>query len=575
MSKSTRIVVTIIVVILTTCFESAGLIAWLRLVLAGENGLGYMCLLAGELLELTIFVAYLQATTTGPKTRSPVKVIGAVGLIALFESLLWVFALAVYHIFGPVQGLIVLAILMHLKHDADVAVLSDTPLFHQVLTSKGLLATGLEVTGAILFFTLTLNGWWLIGGFAFLLCNALEHLVGGMIVSEALGGRGYLTASRRPRDLTVVVPIAADSVERLRGLLETIGGNIERNTILRFRQSESTHFARFVILDHDSTRAPSLLFSSNHDNSLVNYAQELSLTVADGLDRVFSHSCAYVPRTAHHGLALAAFLRRHSLRSKAFFSAYHDSSVQEILRCTAKRQDLEKKLDDNDAKTVRDLSALSTGPAKIASPLPAGIRAAFGRFLGWVLEHMAGIRVTTPTRDRRMTVTEQLIQAEDHKVQNQITVISKIKPGLWPRIFIRLAFYLISVQAARSRGSLSGLTTIHFARWVIIDEGEALYFESNYDGSWENYIDDFVDFASTGMNVIWGTAVDFPSAGCRDIEAFKHIIRNYQRPTQVFFSAYPEQTVINNLNDLAIEESRQTLTASASVRRLLTGSFAK
>src|SRR5262249_22290212 len=152
-------------------------------------------------------------------------------------------------------------------------------------------------------------------------------------------------------------------------------------------------------------------------------------------------------------------------------------------------------------------------------------------------------------------------------VQHQMTVVSPIKPGLWSHIYIRLVFLLVSMQARRSRGSLSGVATIHFARWVIIDDGAHLLFESNYDGSWESYIDDFVDFASTGMNVIWGTAVDFPSVGCRDIEAFKQIIRRYQRVTQVFYSAYPGSSVKNNLNDLSLARAVTQRRPNETVRR--------
>jgi hypothetical protein len=33
---------------------------------------------------------------------------------------------------------------------------------------------------------------------------------------------------------------------------------------------------------------------------------------------------------------------------------------------------------------------------------------------------------------------------------------------------------------------------------VLIDHGDTLLFESVYDGSWENYIDDFRDHAASG-----------------------------------------------------------------------------
>ena len=42
-------------------------------------------------------------------------------------------------------------------------------------------------------------------------------------------------------------------------------------------------------------------------------------------------------------------------------------------------------------------------------------------------------------------------------------------------------------------GSLIGVSTIHFVRWVLIDDGRRLMMVSDYDGSWESYIDEFAE----------------------------------------------------------------------------------
>ena len=128
-------------------------------------------------------------------------------------------------------------------------------------------------------------------------------------------------------------------------------------------------------------------------------------------------------------------------------------------------------------------------------------------------------------------------------------------------------------QAAHAHGSLSGLTTIHFARWVLLDGGRSILFESNYDGSWENYINDFVEFASRGMDAIWAGAVDFPRGGSRDIEAFKAIIRRYQFPAQVFYSAYPYSTVRNNLYNLRLAEALRQPAPNQTVREFTQGLY--
>src|SRR5690606_17415741 len=140
---------------------------------------------------------------------------------------------------------------------------------------------------------------------------------------------------------------------------------------------------------------------------------------------------------------------------------------------------------------------------------------------------------------------------EDVVTQNQMTVISRIKPGIWPLFRLKLALLAIELVAKHflNKGSLGGIITIHFARWAILDHGRYLLFESKYDGSWESYIGEFVDKAASGMDLIWTVTPGYPEKGAYDFEAFKSIIRRNQLKTQVFYSAYPDSTVRNILND--------------------------
>ena len=76
-----------------------------------------------------------------------------------------------------------------------------------------------------------------------------------------------------------------------------------------------------------------------------------------------------------------------------------------------------------------------------------------------------------------------------------------------------------------------------------------LIFESNYRGSWDSYLDDFVYKTLIPMNLLWGNLEGFPSKGCQDIEMFKQHQRPRQFPAQVYYCAYPELTVQNILCD--------------------------
>ena len=100
-------------------------------------------------------------------------------------------------------------------------------------------------------------------------------------------------------------------------------------------------------------------------------------------------------------------------------------------------------------------------------------------------------------------------------------------------------------------GSLIGISTIHFVRWLLLDEGRRLMMVSDYDGSWENYIDEFAELILSGLDAIWETSYGYPPDGARDLPGFKRFLRSHQVPSEIFYSAYPEETVLNIVNDRA------------------------
>jgi len=110
------------------------------------------------------------------------------------------------------------------------------------------------------------------------------------------------------------------------------------------------------------------------------------------------------------------------------------------------------------------------------------------------------------------------------------------------------------------RGTLGGIPTIHFARWVVLDGGRRLLFFSNFDGSWENYLGDFIDKAAPGLTAVWSNTVGCPRSeklvggGARDEQRFKSWTRDHQIFTQVWYSAYKELTVDNINNNSKVRE---------------------
>jgi len=140
---------------------------------------------------------------------------------------------------------------------------------------------------------------------------------------------------------------------------------------------------------------------------------------------------------------------------------------------------------------------------------------------------------------------------EDVIAQNQLTLVTVVAHGRVDRVRAVMAAIDAYARRLSPPGSLTGISTIHFVRWLVIDNGRRLLFVSDYDNSWENYIDEFAEMILSGLDAIWDTALGFPADGARDLPAFKHFLRCHQVPAEVFFSAYPDATVLNIAADTA------------------------
>lgn len=149
-----------------------------------------------------------------------------------------------------------------------------------------------------------------------------------------------------------------------------------------------------------------------------------------------------------------------------------------------------------------------------------------------------------------------LRRREDVDVQNHMLGVTTIKPGPFRLAVLHVVLWAIALAARlrSNRGSLGGISSIHFARWVVTRDRKQLLFLSNYDGSWERYLDDFIDLAAGGLTAVWTNTdneVGFPTTtllvrnGARQEARFKAYARRSMVPTNSWYSAYPDVTVPN------------------------------
>ncbi|UUX50123.1 hypothetical protein NUH88_00160 [Nisaea acidiphila] len=114
---------------------------------------------------------------------------------------------------------------------------------------------------------------------------------------------------------------------------------------------------------------------------------------------------------------------------------------------------------------------------------------------------------------------------------------------------------------------LLGLSLIHFARWVIIKRDEwpdlgqgkqslkndYTLFCSNFNGTWDQYIDAFSDGIPSGLDLFWYSATKYPYS--IPVTPFKDYITHNQIGTDYYYNATPGAAQRDIKTSLAIYDA--------------------
>lgn len=123
--------------------------------------------------------------------------------------------------------------------------------------------------------------------------------------------------------------------------------NLRARTITNGRLSKiaSIHFAHWSLLDGGRR----LLFLSNYDGSWGSYLDDFVEKAATGLSAIWSNTVGF-PRTgllvfggARHGVAFKAFARTSQTAAAVWYSAYPDTTVQQVDANSALREGLARR----------------------------------------------------------------------------------------------------------------------------------------------------------------------------------------------------------------------------------------
>jgi hypothetical protein len=367
------------------------------------------------------------------------------------------------------------------------------------------------------------------------------------------------------RALTVIASVNPGALDGLQKLLTEMAADPDAYG-LRLRDSPSTHFARFVLINYGG--ANRLLFTSNYDGDEASYLTELAKACGQAMDTIWAHCSTYKPGDALDETRWAGFVKQHAHPENTFFVSLPGLTTQGILRSAQIRAAIERLLDEVDPSVLNVLN----DTLQIHGQGPQPTSGKKSEWLNRLMEWAVGIDNSMVNPNTVLQNQMSVSRFEDQTLHNALTIVAPLKSSLWSHFVIRAVLGVGRYAVKGAWGSLSGVTSIHFARWIIIDSN-TLLFESNFDGSWESYIDSFVDVSSAGLNGIWGNCVGYPKRGCRDIESFKEVIRKHQHPALIFYSAYPDLTVKNIIANHTIATAFNAFVNTGNTTQILAGSY--
>jgi hypothetical protein len=380
------------------------------------------------------------------------------------------------------------------------------------------------------------------------------------------------------RALTIVAPVRAGARDELESLLATMGNGVANGSVLDFSKLSGVHFARLAVVAEEANFPAQLILLSDIDVSPAKHLGELA--EQEGIDRVFGHCEGY------SGADRLGYLRRHTVKEAAIYVNTTGRTARQIKQEAALRDAIEDFLDKRDW-SGRD-------PGEVRRAVQEHVRS--DPALRWALEpaerpgrlerfrekvHLVAIPLlllpllplllialpvfavilriherrdgTPPHVKQEQGRILKLAALEDHLVHNPFMAVGQVKPGKFRLLTLSAVVFGLNYAARHvfNRGNLSGVKTIHFARWVFLDGKRRMFFASNYDGSMESYMNDFIDKVAWGLNLVFSNGVGYPKSrwlvfgGARDELAFKDFLRVNQVPTRVWYSAYGDLTALN------------------------------
>ena len=420
----------------------------------------------------------------------------------------------------------------------------------------------------------------------------------------------------------IVATVRDGQVENLRSVLagmnKSIGQADPDNSLVPFSQFVGLHVARFVIVDARTAEEisaygitphpwrPSLVFLGDCDSDTNSFLALLAIRAGSGLQKIFSFCEGFSEQNhAAQKSDLLAWMKAHNIQPEANYINTVGRTVTQVHEEAVLHQSLSDYLQEISVDVGREntralrqkllsyvelekhAGRLSLTPPeatpwgwktgnlmhKFGIPLflillsPLFLVAA--PFLAWRLRMLERSDPEIVIRPEQQHV-RQLSVMEDRYSSNQFNVFGDIKPGIFRLYLLRFSLLLLDYAARHiyNRNFLTRVRTIHFARWVLMDNNRRIFFASNYDGSLESYMDDFINKVGWGLNLVFSNGVGYPSTrwlikgGAEHEQKFKYTLRRHQLASEVWYKAYPDITAYELSRNSFIRQGVETRQSS-------------
>jgi len=134
--------------------------------------------------------------------------------------------------------------------------------------------------------------------------------------------------------------------------------------------------------------------------------------------------------------------------------------------------------------------------------------------------------------------------------------MNAVTPMRWYTAWWNRVFFWIAYKRPATTAGLVTLSLIHYARWVIIMPGQLprlsseqpredvkyayMIFFSNFNGSWNQYVDSFSSAIPGGLDLFWFGSIKYPKSV--PMLPFHRYITSNQIWTDYYYNAYPMAT---------------------------------